>query len=397
MKLVLCVTGSIAAYKAIEVARLWIRRGGKVIPVVTRSGKEFVGPATLAGITGEPVHDDMWDASFPGEKHVVLAERADVVAIVPATADVIARLAQGRADDLVTAIALCARCPIVAAPAMHPNMWEHPATQRNVATLAEDRRVSLVGPVFGPVASGDVGLGRMAEPAAIVSAILAALAPKDLAGRRVLVTAGPTVEDLDPVRFLSNRSSGKMGFALAERAAARGAKVTLVTGPVHLPTPHGVRRIDVRTAVEMRGALWEATGLDLSKVDAIVMAAAIADYRPSAFSETKIKKEGESARIDLTKNPDLLLELGQARTGKRPVLVGFAMETAVDAALEAHARTKLEKKKVDFVVANEARTAFGGDENRVLVVSASGSEAIGPLSKHAIADALLDRVAALLR
>jgi phosphopantothenoylcysteine decarboxylase/phosphopantothenate--cysteine ligase len=319
-----------------------------------------------------------------------------VIAIVPATADVLARLARGRADDLVTALALCAKCPIVAAPAMHPRMWEHPATQPNVAQLADQGRVSLVGPTFGPVASGDVGLGRMAEPEMIVSAIEAALAPKDLAGRHVLVTAGPTLEDLDPVRFIGNRSSGKMGFAIAARAAARGAQVTLIAGPVHVPPPPGTHVVPVRSAHDMRGAIWEAAGLDLAKVDAIVMAAAVADYRPSTVSQGKIKKDIE---IELTRNPDLLAEIGGARGEKkrRPVLVGFAMETADDTELEKLAKAKLEKKRVDLIVANEARTAFGGDENRVLVISAKGTDAIGRASKSAIADGILDRVVALLR
>lgn len=396
--LALCVTGSVAAYKAALVARLWIAAGGKVIPVMTRAAKEFLGPATLAGISGEAVHDDMWDPAFPGERHIALSERADVIAIVPATADVLARLAHGRADDLVTALALCAKCPIVAAPAMHPRMWEHPATQRNVAQLAEQGRVSLVGPVFGPVASGDVGLGRMSEPEVIVSAIEAALAPKDLAGRHVLVTAGPTLEDLDPVRFIGNRSSGKMGFAVAARAIARGAQVTLVAGPVHVEPPAGARVVNVRSAHEMRAAIWEAAGLDLGKVDAIVMAAAVADYRPSAVSQTKIKKSDDDMRIDLVRNPDLLTEIGTTRGAKkRPVLVGFAMETADDKGLEALAKVKLEKKKVDLVVANEARTAFGGDDNRVLVVGASGTDTIERAAKTRIADGILDRVVALLR
>ena len=395
--LVLCVTGSIAAYKAVEVARLWIKGGGKVATVMTRAAKEFVGAATFSGITGEPAHDDMWDASFPGERHIALADRADVVGIVPATADVLARLAQGRADDLVTALALSARCPIVAAPAMHPRMWEHPATQRNVALLAEQGRVGLVGPVIGQVASGDVGMGRMADPEAIAGALDAALAPKDLAGRHVLVTGGPTLEDLDPVRFLGNRSSGKMGFALAARAAARGARVTLVAGPVALATPYGVKRVDVRSAIDMRDAIWEAAGLELEKVDAVVMAAAVADYRPGEVSATKIKKEGERAKIDLVKNPDLLAELGHARGKKRrPVLVGFAMETGEHDAIAALARGKLESKAVDMVVANEARQAFGGDDNEVTFVTAQGAERSGRATKAAIADAILDRVRAQL-
>jgi phosphopantothenoylcysteine decarboxylase/phosphopantothenate--cysteine ligase len=388
----LCVTGSIAAYKAVEVARLLVKRGARVQPVMTASAAKFVGPVTLAGITGEGVASDMWDPNYSGEMHVRIAERSDLVAVVPATADVIARMAQGRADDLVTALVLCARGPVLAAPAMHPRMWEHPATQRNVAELAAQRRVALVGPVSGEVASGDVGLGRMAEPEAIVAAITTALSPRDLAGLRVVVTAGPTLEDIDPVRFLGNRSTGKMGFAIAERAAARGAEVTLVAGPVGLATPHGARRVDVRGAVAMRQVLWQALGLDLSKADALVMAAAVADHRPAEISAGKIKKSEERISIELVKNPDLLAEVGAARAGRRPVLVGFAVETERGEALLAYARRKLTEKRVDVVVANEAGDAFGRDDNRATLVSADGAQELPTMGKHPLADMILDRV-----
>jgi phosphopantothenoylcysteine decarboxylase/phosphopantothenate--cysteine ligase len=370
---------------------------------MTRSAERFLGAVTLAGITGEPVAIDMWDPSFRGEMHVALAERADVVAIVPGTADLLARLAGGRADDLVTALVLCARCPIVVAPAMHPRMWSHPATVRNVATLAEQGRVTLVGPVDGPVASGDTGFGRMSEPSDIVDAIARALASDagaaggrvargDLAGRRVLVTAGPTVEDLDPVRFLGNRSTGKMGFAIAERAARRGADVTLIAGPVALATPAGVRRVDVRSALEMKDAMWAACGKALDGIDLLVMSAAVADYRPATTSASKMKKEGDTASIALVKNPDLLAEIGAARASKRaPVLVGFAVETGTDDEVVAYAKGKLAKKKVDLVVANAAQDAFGGDLNRATLVSKSGAApALPRMTKSELADAILD-------
>ena len=392
----LAVTGSIAAYKAVEVARLCIKAGARVVPVMTKSAAHFLGPLTLAGICGERVAMDMWDASFQGEMHVSIAERADVVVIVPATADVLARLAHGRADDLVTALALCAKSTVIAAPAMHPRMWEHPAVQRNVAELAAQRRVLLVGPVTGEVASGESGMGRMAEPEAIFAAVVGALSPRDLVGARVVVTAGPTVEDFDPVRFLGNRSSGKMGFAIAERAAARGADVTLIAGPVALATPRGVKRVDVRGAVAMRGALWHATGVDLARTDVLVMAAAVADYRPAEVSASKIKKQGERASIDLVRNPDLLAEIGAARVATRPVLVGFAVETEDGADLVAYARQKLAVKRVDFIVANDAGVAFGADDNRATLVTADGVEALPRLSKHALADVILDRVRARL-
>jgi phosphopantothenoylcysteine decarboxylase/phosphopantothenate--cysteine ligase len=399
-KIALAVTGSIAAYKAVEVARLLGKAGAGVLPVMTESAARFVGPVTLAGITGRAVASDMWDASFAGEMHVRLAEEADIVAIVPATADVLARLAQGRADDLVTALALCARGPVVAAPAMHPRMWTHPAMQRNVAELASQGRVALVGPVVGEVASGETGPGRMAEPDAIVAAITAALAPRDLAGKRVVVTAGPTLEDIDPVRFLGNRSSGKMGFAVAERAAARGAEVTLVAGPVELPTPWRVRRVDVRSALQMREAVWGALGKDLGGADALVMAAAVADHRPAAASPQKIKrKAGEAIAVPLVDNPDILAEIGAARastTGARPVLVGFAVETAEPAALVAYARRKLAEKRVDFVVANAAGQSFARDDNLATLVDGERAEELPRMAKVALADAILDRVSSLL-
>jgi phosphopantothenoylcysteine decarboxylase/phosphopantothenate--cysteine ligase len=396
----LCITGSVAAYKAIELARLLVKSGVVVLPVMTASATRFVGALTLAGVCGEGVATDMWQASFAGEMHVDIARRADVVAIVPATADVLARLAGGRADDLVTAIALCARGPVLAAPAMHPRMWEHPATQRNVSELASQRRVTLIGPVEGEVASGDVGVGRMADTDAVASAIEQMLGPRDLVGLRLIVTAGPTLEDIDPVRFLGNRSSGKMGFALAERAAARGADVTLVAGPVLVPTPPRVRRIDVRGALSMQAALWQELGRDLSGADALVMAAAVADYRPAQVSDRKLKKNDATdavPRLDLIKNPDLLGEIGARRDGTRPVLVGFAVETEGGEALVGQARRKLIEKRADFIVANEAADAFGREDNRAILVDSRDAQRLATLSKTALADVILDRVRTLWR
>jgi phosphopantothenoylcysteine decarboxylase/phosphopantothenate--cysteine ligase len=388
----LCVTGSIAAYKAVELARLLVLAGAKVIPVMTVSAARFVGPLTLAGICGEPVVTDMWDASFAGEMHLVLARRADAVAVVPATADVLARLAQGRADDLVTALALCARGPVLAAPAMHPQMWHHPATQRNVAELASQGRVRLVGPDHGELASGEAGLGRMVDPATIAAVLAGMLSPNDFAGIRLVVTAGPTLEDLDPVRFLGNRSSGRMGFAVAQRAAERGADVTLIAGPVTLPTPHGVRRVDVRGALAMREALWDAMGPDLSNADALVMTAAVADYRPVEASGSKVKKSDEHLTVQLVKNPDLLAEIGAARAGTRPVLVGFAVETEPGEALVAYARRKLAQKRVDLVVANQASESFGSEDNRATLVTADATEPLANMPKRELADIILERL-----
>jgi phosphopantothenoylcysteine decarboxylase/phosphopantothenate--cysteine ligase len=409
--LALAVSGSIAAYKAAEIARLLVKAGARVIPVMTRAAQEFLGPITLSGICGEPVRDTMWDPRFAGELHVALAAEADVVVLAPATADLLARLAQGRADDLVTALALCARGPLLAAPAMHPRMWAHPATARNVATLRGDGRIELIGPVDGDVASGEQGVGRMAEPSQIAAAALARAAPRDLAGLRIVVTAGPTLEDLDPIRFIGNRSTGKMGFALAERAAARGADVTLVAGPTALPTPFGVRRVDVRSALAMRGALWQALGPDLGAADALIMTAAVADYRPAEERAAKMKRSGKTMTLELIPNPDLLAEVGAARSAgnPRPVLVGFAVETDSDERVIAAARGKLEAKKVDLIVANHALDAFGRDDNRATLIARAGAadrspaapgdevEALGVMPKLELADRVLDRVAALCR
>lgn len=375
-------------------ARLCLKQGVRVVPLMTASAAKFVGPVTLAGICGEAVATDMWDPTYPGEAHVAIAARADVIAVVPATADLLARLAQGRADDLVTATVLCARGPVLVAPAMHPRMWSHPATQNNVAELARQGRVRLVGPVDGPVASGEKGVGRMAEPAEIVAAILAALGARDrdLAGLRIVVTAGPTHEPIDPVRYLGNRSSGKMGFAIAARAAARGAHVDLIAGPVGLATPPGVRRIDVETADDMRASL----AARIASADALVMAAAVADFKAANASAAKIKKDaagGAPPAIVLAQNPDLIAEIGAQRNGqKRPMLVAFALETGDDAAVIDYAKKKLAAKKVDLVVANAAHESLGKDENRIAFVGPTSISPFITASKEQLADEILDRV-----
>ena len=392
----LAVCGSIAAYKAVIVARELVGHGVAVTPVMTESAAHFVGPLTLSGICGRAVVRSMFDPSYSGEVHVDLGQSVDLVLIAPATADVLARLATGRADDIVTALALSAQCPVLAAPAMHSRMWHHPATQRNVATLRADGRVKLVGPVDGPLASGESGMGRLADPDAIVTAALLLLAgQRDLAGYRLLVTAGPTVEDIDPVRFLSNRSTGRMGFAVAERAAQRGAKVKLVTGPVELATPAGVERVDVRGAREMKAALEAALGPGLAGADALVMSAAVADYAPREQYTHKMKKAGDTVSLELVKNPDLLGDLGAARTGSRPVLVGFAVETAESDILIAYAQKKLREKKVDLIVANEATEAFALDTNRATFVAENTAEALPLMSKNDLADQILDRIRSL--
>lgn len=388
---VLAVTGSIAAYKAVLVARLLHKAGVRVIPVMSRAAHAFVGASTFSGLLGEEVLSEMFDPASPGERHVDLAKQADLVLIAPATADVLARLAQGRADDLITALALSFGGDILVAPAMHPDMWENPATRRNRALLEEGGRVRFVGPVTGEVASGDSGEGRLAEPEAIVRAVLDALeTQRDLAETHVVVSAGPTIEDLDPVRFIGNRSTGKMGFAIATRAAARGARVTLVAGPVTLKTPRGVARVDVRSAREMQAALHDVLGADLGGADALIMTAAVADYRPKVVATKKIKRKAADLTLELEPNPDLLRGIGEARKGPLPILIGFAVETAPDAELVALGRKKLADKRVDMVVVNHASDGFAGDDNRAFLVDRDKAEQEGVLGKLALADRILD-------
>lgn len=400
------VTGSIAAYKAVLVARLLVKAGARVRVVLTASATRFVGASTFSGITGAPVFSDMFVPDAGGERHVTLAAESDLVLVVPATADALARFASGRADDLLTALVLCARCPVLAAPAMHPSMWSHPATQRNVATLGKDGRVTLIGPVEGEVASRETGVGRMTEPEELVAATIRMVGPlrgfsggegQDLRGKRVVITAGPTVEDIDPVRFVSNRSSGKMGFAIAERAAARGAAVTLISGPVVLPTPRNVTRVDVRSAIDMQAALGRALGESRDGADVLFMSAAVGDYRPAQTLTNKLKRgQRQGLVLRLAQNPDLLAEIGRARRGARPLLVGFAVETGTDEQIVQYARDKLSKKKVDMVVANHAKESMGRDDNRVLLVDQRTVTTVGPAPKAEIADSLLDRIALLL-
>jgi phosphopantothenoylcysteine decarboxylase/phosphopantothenate--cysteine ligase len=391
--IVLGVTGSIAAFKAAALARLLVKDGALVEVVLTERAKEFVGVATFAGISSRPASHSMFDPRSAGETHVSLTSRADLIVIAPATADVLSRLAHGRADDLLTATALCARSPLVVAPAMHPAMWSHPATQRNVDLLRRDGRVTFVGPEQGEVASGEQGEGRMSEPERIVAAIRRTLSRQDLLGRHIVVTAGPTVEDVDPVRFITNRSSGKMGYALAERAAQRGARVTLISGPVNLSPPDNVQLIQIRSAVEMQKALDLALGSDLANADALVMAAAVADYRVAEVATSKLKREDDRVTLNLVKNPDLLAEIGRKRKAVTPILVGFAVETTDDQALIERAREKLRRKCVDVVVANHAEQSLGRDDNRVWLVTNTEAELVATAPKVVVAEAVLDHLA----
>jgi phosphopantothenoylcysteine decarboxylase / phosphopantothenate---cysteine ligase len=405
-QITLCVSGSIAAYKAVLVVRALLRAGAIVQPVMTRSARRFVGAATLSGLTGRTVYEDMFRA--PGELHVSLGRESVLIVVVPATADLLARLANGHADDLVTATLLCARCPVLIAPAMHPRMWEHPATRRNLEHLRQTPNWTLLEPTFGEVASGEAGVGRMVEPEVIVAAIERVVAleqvgsspslaesARSLSGRHVVVTAGPTVEDIDPVRFLTNRSSGKMGFAIARSAVRWGARVTLIAGPVALDTPAGVTRVDVRSALEMQAALVKLLGEGLRGADALVMCAAVSDYRVRAASPTKLKRSANDLQLDLVPNPDLLADIGRARSGRSPFLLGFAVETEQGERLEQSARQKLQNKRVDGIVANAAIDALGTDDIRALIVTADATHPLSG-SKQTVGEEIVEFLAARL-
>ena len=384
-RIVLGVTGGIAAYKAVEVCRRLVDAGAHVAPVLTKGATRFVGEVTFSALASEPVQTSLWDEDSP-IPHTRLGQGADLILVAPATARLLAAYTAGLSDDLLTATLLATRAPVVVCPAMHTEMWEHPAVQDNLRTLAE-RGVTIVPPAEGRLAGGDVGAGRLAEPEVIVAAVEALLREQDLAGLRVLVTAGGTREPLDPVRFLGNRSSGKQGHAIADEALARGAKVTLVT-TAGRPAAAGVEVVPVETAAEMEQAvLSRADG-----VDVVVMAAAVADFRPVVCHDQKIKKAGGTPEIVLEPTPDILAGLGRR---KRPgqTLVGFAAETED---LRANAGAKLAAKGADLIVANDVSApsvGFEHDTNQVLIMSGSGIERDIPLSdKRAVARAVLDAV-----
>ena len=387
------VSGGIAAYKAAALARALVKDGATVQPLLTDAAARFVAPATFAALTGRAVPTDVFDDAHR-VRHVEMARDADVAVLAPATANVLAKLAHGLADDLLTSTWACLACPTVLAPAMHTEMWQHPATQENVRRLAA-WGATIVGPDSGALAGGDEGPGRLAEEDAILDAVAAALAPDSaLAGRRVVVTAGGTREPIDPVRFIGNRSSGKMGYAVAAACARRGATVDLVTAPTHLPVPPGVTSHHVETALEMRAAVGELVG----DVDVVIKAAAVADFRPQAYHEQKLKKETDDvAQVVLTRNPDILAELGAARTGRRPLLVGFAAETDVE---EDRGREKLHRKGIDVIVINRvdmADAGFGVDTNRALLLDADGGRVEVPLTTKAeLAEVICERVEGLL-
>jgi len=369
--LVLGLSGGVACYKAAELARELQRAGATVQVVMTDAAQQFITAVTMQALTGRPVVTSQWDRGEPNAMaHINLSRAADAIVVAPASADFIAQLAQGRAGELLPLLCLARpreRCALLLAPAMNREMWSHPATQRNLAQAAADGAV-LLGPAAGDQACGETGDGRMLEPAELCDAVVAHFQPKVLAGRRVLVTAGPTYEAIDPVRGLTNRSSGKMGFAIARAATEAGAEVTLVAGPVALPTPAGVRRIDVAGARDMLAAV-----LPLASTQQLFIAtAAVADWRPVAVADHKLKKDGSGRppAFALQENPDILAAVAALPVGERPYCVGFAAESEQ---LLAHAQAKRVRKDVPLIVANLGPATFGRDDNALLLVDAEGS------------------------
>ena len=397
MRIILGVGAGIAAYKSCELLRLLTEAGHSVRVVPTPDSLNFVGAATWAALSGQPVTTTVWEG-VPDVPHVRLGQDADLVIVAPATADLMARAAAGMSGDLLTAVLLTARCPVIFAPAMHTEMWEHPATRANVATL-RGRGVVVLDPAAGRLTGADSGPGRLPEPSALFAAALQALArgaaglAPDLTGRRVLISAGGTQEDLDPVRFLGNRSSGRQGYALASTAVSRGAQVTVVAANTALPDPAGARLVRVVSARDLRREMLAAA----ADADAIVMAAAVADFRPADRSDIKIKKTGaEPAPIALVENPDVLRELVAARPRPGQVIVGFGAETTD---VLANGRAKLAAKGCDLLVVNQvgAGLAFGTSDNEAVVLGSDGSEVKVPRGpKEELAQVIWDLVAARL-
>ena len=387
--IVLGLTGGVACYKGAELARELVKAGATVQVVMTASAQQFVTPLLLQSLTGRPVATTQWDTTQPNAMgHINLSREADAILVAPATADFIARLAQGRCDELLSLLCVARpaeRCGLLLAPAMNREMWAHPATQRNAQQVQQDGAV-LLGPAAGSQACGEIGDGRMLEPLEIRDALIAHFQHKRLRGRTVLITAGPTFEALDPVRGITNRSSGKMGFAIARAAAEAGAKVTLVAGPVHLPTPAGVQRIDVESAREMHAAVMPLA----ANHEVFIATAAVADWRAASPAEVKIKKVAGQATptFELVENPDVLACV--SALPHPPYCVGFAAETHD---IERHAREKLQRKRLQMVVANHGPSTFGRDENQVLLVDAQGTRELPAADKLSLARGLVAELA----
>jgi len=387
-KILLGLTGGIAAYKAAELARLLVRSGADVRVAMTEAAMRFITPTTLQALSGQPVWSDLWDARVSDAMgHIELSRDRELIAVVPASADFIAKLANGLADDLLSTLCLARRAPLLVAPAMNVEMWQNAATQRNVARLREDGIV-IAGPAAGDQACGEVGLGRMLEPRDIATEIEALLAPKALAGKRVLVTAGPTEEPVDPVRVLTNASSGKMGYAVARAAQEAGAAVTLISGPVALATPPGVSRLNVRTAKEMFDAVKQAA----PAADVFISVAAVADYRVKDPSPRKIKKaNGRPVTLELVENPDILAHV--AAMENAPFCVGFAAESED---LAANAARKRAQKRIPLLAANLAPDALGADDNAIRLYDERGEHDLGRGPKLELARKLVAHVARVL-
>ena len=392
-RILLIIGGGIAAYKSLELIRLLTKAGAGVVPVLTAGGAEFVTPLTVSALAGERVHSALFDLTAEAEMgHIELSRAADLVVVAPATADLMARLATGQANDLASTLLLATDKRVLLAPAMNVRMWDHPATQRNLATVMADGAL-VVGPNEGEMACGEYGPGRMAEPAEILGAIAAALGSGRLAGRHVLVTSGPTHEPIDPVRYIANRSSGRQGTAIAEALASLGARVTFVTGPAEARRPAGCAVVEVETAAGMLAAVDAAL-----PADAAVFAAAVADWRIASASGSKVKKDGSGAppALSLVENPDILRTVAQRTEGRPRLVVGFAAETDD---VVANATAKRARKGADWIVANDVSPAtgiMGGTENAVVLVTAEGAEPWPRMSKQATAEALADRIAAAL-
>ncbi len=388
-KVLLILSGSVAAYKSLELIRLLRKAGAEVMPVLTAGGARFVTKEALAGISGQRVHEDLWAAEAE-IGHIRLARWPDLVVVAPASANILAKMAQGLADDLASTILLATRAPVLAAPAMNPAMWMHPATRANVATLAA-RGIVLVGPEEGPMAEPESGPGRLAEPATILAAIESRFATGLLAGRHVIVTAGPTHESIDPVRYIANRSSGRQGYAIAAALAALGARVTLVSGPTALPDPAGVTVKRIESAREMLAAVEAAL-----PADAAIFNAAVADFRPDSVPTQKIKKEpgAPPPEIHLALNPDILATIAHHATARPRLVVGFAAETEK---VVEHAQAKRARKGCDWIVANDVSgDVMGGAENAVHLVTATGVEDWPRLPKDEVARRLATRIAEAL-
>lgn len=390
---VLCVTGGIAAYKAADLTSRLRKLGAQVYIIMTESATHFITPLTLEVLSKHRVVTDMFDRTFTWEvEHISLAKRADVFVIAPATANIIGKAAHGIADDMVSTTLMATKAPVVFAPAMNTNMYENPIVQQNIASL-KARGMRFVEPASGRLACGDTGKGKLADPADIAHAIETAATPQDLAGLSVLVTAGPTREAMDPVRFISNHSTGKMGYAIAQRAQMRGAKVTLVSGPVSLTAPAEVSVIPITSAMQMHDAVME----QLPTHDWVIKAAAVGDYRPETTAEDKLKKKADEMSVALVKNPDILKEIG-AKKRENQTVCGFSMETRD---LIQNSRIKLESKNCDMLVANNLKTegaGFAHDTNVATLLYRDGSsEPLSLMQKDSLADIVLDRMLALHR